>query len=232
MRFCFPQGGCTPLAGINEVYEKGRALATTPQQEYMVHYLSLQMPTMYYTSATPMLLVNNGSPFVLDIPTDQWKKELRSWFHFNLAVLQTTITHLAAGPGVVRSDFDQLVEPLEWPGWCHSQRMAAPDGYSNVNVLGLILTISISSLIIAANLTIVPSFKTLSRRNVVSLPSIKGWIQDGMLQVLRKAYEATDQIEWQRLEGDVPVARKNPLIPVFAIQSSGSKSMEACNVIA
>ena len=87
--------------------------------------------------------------------------------------------------------------------------MGAPDGYSNINFLGVILVIGISTVVMAANLTLVPVLKYVNRLNPRYFPRVKFWMEDGMLQVQRKAYEAVGCNDWSGTGSGVPVLREN-----------------------
>jgi hypothetical protein len=140
-----------------------------------------------------------------------------SWLNFLLAISQSSITHLAAGPGIVKANFDQLAEPLDLPSLCHNQRMVAPDGYSNISVLGLALIITLSTAIIATDLTLIPTLKSIHRCNHKRFPCIKFWSEDGMLQVLRKAYEGIGYSNWASTDSDIPSINNNTLIPTLSV---------------
>src|ERR1700760_1523642 len=177
MRFCFAQGGCTQLLGAGSAYVQARKIAPTSQQNATLHYIFFQTPNFYEAPRAPMLVTRNAISFQLGIPSNQWEAEVQAWLRFLLAVTQTTITHIAAGPGIVRSDFDQLAEPLEWSGLCSRQRMGAPNGYSNINVLALALVVALSGVIILINITLVPTWKYLHRRNRLSSQVMVSWTQ-------------------------------------------------------
>lgn len=213
MRFCFAQGSCTHLLGAGSAYSLAQDIAPTSQQKAILHHLFLQTPTFYGATRAPMLVTRNADSFQLGIPSNHWEAEVKAWFQFLLAVTQTTIPYLAAGPGIVRSDFDQLVEPLAWPGLCHSQRMGAPDGYSNINLFGLVVVVALSGIIILTNLSLVPTLKYLHRRGLLSSLRMQSWIQESLLQVQRKAYEGAGYSEWLFLDADVPRIMDDVHIP-------------------
>ena len=145
-----------------------------------------------------------------------------AWMNFLLAITQSTITHLAAGPEIVGGDFGHLSEPLDPPSLCHSQRMGAPDGYSNISVLGSAVIITLSTIFIVANLTLVPVLKILHRRNPRRFPLVGLWTADGMLQVLQKAYERVGVTNWSAKDTDVPIIDGNPPIPAFSIRKKAT----------
>lgn len=215
--FCFPQGPCTTLLGINQAYHLAHQLAPTPLQNTTLRHFALQTPTWYKITTTPMQVTKNSASFQLGVPHYQWKLEMFAWLNYLLAISQSSITHLAAGPGIVRSDFDALLpaKPLEEADLCHSQRMGAPDGYSNINFVGFILVIGVSTVVMVANLTLVPVLKYLHRLNPRYFPRVKFWVEDGMLQVQRKAYEAVGYSDWSGTGSSVPVMSESCNIPAL-----------------
>ncbi|KAH8589589.1 hypothetical protein B0O99DRAFT_724969 [Bisporella sp. PMI_857] len=213
MRFCFAQGGCTQLLGAGSAYVRARKIAPTSQQNATLRYLFFQTPNFYEAPRAPMLVTRNAVSFQLGIPPNQWEAEVKAWVKFLVAVTQTTITHIAAGPGIVRPDFDQLAEPLDWSGLCSRQRMGAPDGYSNINVLALALVIALSGIIILTNLSLVPTLRYLHRRHGLFQQVMVSWTQESILQVQRKAYEGAGYSKWLNRDAAVPITNDNMLIP-------------------
>jgi hypothetical protein len=213
MRFCFAQGGCTQLLGAGSAYVQARNIAPTSQQNATLRYLFFQTPNFYEAPRAPMLVTRNPISFQLGIPSNQWEAEVQAWVRFLVAVTQTTITHIAAGPGIVRPDFDQLAEPLDWPGLCSGQRMGAPDGYSNINVFALVLVVGLSGIIILTNLSLVPTLKYLHQRHDLFQQLVVSWNHESILQVQRKAYEGAGYSEWLDRDAAVPKTNNNRPIP-------------------
>lgn len=190
MRFCFAQGGCTQLVGAGTAYVQARKIAPTSQQNATLRFLFFQTPNFYEAARAPMLVSRNPASFQLGIPPNQWEAEVQAWMRFLVAVTQTTITHLAAGPGIVRPDFDELAEELlAWPGICSRQRMGAPDGYSNINVFALAVVVALSGIIILANLSVVPTLRYLHLRHGLFPQLMTSWKEQSILYVQRRADE-------------------------------------------
>jgi hypothetical protein len=213
MRFCFAQGGCTQLLGAGSAYVQARNIAPTSQQNATLRYLFFQTPNFYEAPRAPMLVTRNAVSFQLGIPSNQWEAEVQAWVRFLVAVTQTTITHIAAGPGIVRPDFDQLAEPLDWTGICSAQRMGAPDGYSNINVFALALVVGLSGIIILTNLSLVPTLKYLHQRHGLFQQLVVSWNHESILQVQRKAYEGAGYSVWLDRDAAVPKTTNNVPIP-------------------
>ena len=223
MRFCFAQGGCTQLLGARSAYIQARRIAPTSQQNATVRYLFFQSPNFYEAPHAPMLVTRNAVSFQLGIPTNQWEAEVQNWVNFLVAVTQTTITHVAAGPGIVRMDFDQLAEPLDWPGFCSRQRMGAPDGYSNINVLALALVVALSGIIILTNVSLVPTLTYLHRRYGLFEQVMLSWTQDSILQVKRKSYKGAGYSKWPDRDAALPKTNNNMPIPGLVIEEFAAR---------
>lgn len=97
--------------------------------------------------------------------------------------------------------------------------MGAPDGFSNINVLGLALVLSLCNAIIVTNLTLLPVLKCFRWYDRRRFPLVRLWVEDGILQVLRKAYEGVGVKGWDAMESDVPMIESNP--PILALLSLG-----------
>jgi hypothetical protein len=213
MRFCFGQGSCTQLLGAGSAYVQAQKIAPTLEQKATLQYLFFQTPSFYETPQAPMLVTRSAISFQLGVPSNQWEAEVENWVQFLLAVTQTAITHIAAGPGIVRSGFDLLAEPLEWSGICKKQRIGAPNGYSNINASALIIVVAISTIIIFLNLSLVMTLKYLHRRNRLSSEVMAFWNHESILQVQRKAYEGAGYSSWQNRDAAVPRLENDILIP-------------------
>ncbi|KAM7207246.1 hypothetical protein V8F20_002512 [Naviculisporaceae sp. PSN 640] len=211
-KFCFssPQPGaspwCTDLLGLDQAYlqaiQQSRLMRIPPEQNATLNHLFMLIPSWYWLTRTPMQVTKNSASFQLGVPNNQWQVEMFAWMDYLLAISQSSITHIAAGPGIVDEKFNVLsLKRLgdEEQALCHSQRMGAPDGYSNINFVGFILVVSVSVVIMGVNMTLVPLLKYCHRASGGRLfPRVKMWAEEGMLQIQRKAYEGMGYDNWLR----------------------------------
>lgn len=78
--------------------------------------------------------------------------------------------------------------------------------YRNINVFALSLIIAIFGIFATLDLILLKFLIFLQRFKRALAPRIDQWIQDGIFQIQRKAYEAYSQGTWdeKRLERDIP----------------------------
>ncbi|KAK4206346.1 hypothetical protein QBC37DRAFT_459763 [Rhypophila decipiens] len=221
-KFCFSaakssqsqDSWCTSLAGLDQAYDQALQYSQGPdsvvsaEQKATLHNLFMLTPSWYWLTRTPMQVTKSSTSFQLGVPDNQWQVEMYAWMDYLLSISQSSITHLAAGPGILEAKFDELlanVTSQEDKILCHSQKMGAPDGYSNINFLGFIIVVAASAIIMLLNMSLVPLLKyahQVSRGRL--FPRVKLWAEDGMLQAHRKAYEGMGYDNWtvEKLGGE------------------------------
>jgi hypothetical protein len=79
------------------------------------------------------------------------------------------------------------------------------DSGSNINVFGLAFVIAICCLITILDIVILRFLIFLKTFRKSLGPRLNGWIQDGVFQLQRRAFEASDSATWERLDQVVPV---------------------------
>lgn len=92
--------------------------------------------------------------------------------------------------------------------------------YSNINFFGLVFTIVICSFIVLTDLVLLRSlvfFRALKRS---PSPRLDRWIQDGVYQLQRHAYESHGHGVWKELNKEVPVTIHKTELPDLSIKSS------------
>lgn len=60
----------------------------------------------------------------------------------------------------------------------------------------------------------------MSRLRATLAPRIDHWVQDGVFQLQRRAFEAQDQGSWTRTEQEVPVTAQYELLHKLPVKSS------------
>ena len=89
----------------------------------------------------------------------------------------------------------------------------------NINVFGLVFTITVSCVIDLVDLILIRILTMLRELKKMSSARIDRWIQDGVFQLQRRAYEAQGEGSWKRLTTDNPVTVKNTKFKDLPIES-------------
>lgn len=88
---------------------------------------------------------------------------------------------------------------------------------SNINVLGLVLILALSCFFITADLLVLRSLLYIPRLRRHLAPRIDRWIQDGVLQLQRRAYEAQGVGTWKDIEMPIPTTAMLEKLPDLLI---------------
>jgi hypothetical protein len=91
----------------------------------------------------------------------------------------------------------------------------------NINVFGLSFIVAFSALVAILDIFILKFMIYLSRFRAALSPRIDRWIQDGIWQLQRRAYEGEGYRCWTDLEADVPLTTENQLkdLPILWLPS-------------
>ncbi|CAI6232189.1 unnamed protein product [Periconia digitata] len=87
---------------------------------------------------------------------------------------------------------------------CTLQRMQSPGGFVNINVFALAFMSTFCVLVTALDLFLLKFLVYSDKLRGIFAPRIDSWIQDGVLQFQRRAYEAHGEGSWERLDKEVP----------------------------
>lgn len=84
------------------------------------------------------------------------------------------------------------------------------------------------------NLLILKLFVLLSQFRRPLAPRIDRWIQDGVFQLQRRAYESSHQGTWKLLNSDIPVTEPPELLQELPLETrcpncSGAKQRQSCD---
>lgn len=80
-------------------------------------------------------------------------------------------------------------------------------------------TIAVSCLAAIVDITLLKFLIFVSRFRKALAPRIERWIQDGILQLQRRAYEAQGASTWTYLEKDVPVTVGKDQLPDLPVET-------------
>jgi hypothetical protein len=90
---------------------------------------------------------------------------------------------------------------------------------SNVNVFGMVFVITVSVLFAIVDILLLRVLIFLDKLRPVLSPRIERWIQDGVLQLQRRAYEAHGEGTWSQLDKEVPLTRSNEKLDELPLAS-------------
>ncbi|CAO2656658.1 Nn.00g054610.m01.CDS01 [Neocucurbitaria sp. VM-36] len=160
-----------------------------------------------------------------------WWIELIAWERSVWASIQIAVADWAIGPTVRDGGATNWTQPSTDAErqLCHMQRMRVSGNIVNINVFALAFIIAFSFLVMIIDITLLKFLIYLSRFRRTLAPRIDRWIQDGVWQLQRRAYEGEGYREWMNLENEIPltdkggqklkdlpilwVPRKSPMVP-------------------
>jgi hypothetical protein len=92
--------------------------------------------------------------------------------------------------------------------------------FSNINVFALIFVVVFTSLVTICNMLILRFFIFMSRFRAALAPRVDHWVQDGIYQLQRRAFEAQGQGCWKNLEQEVPITLDGEKLRELPVESS------------
>ncbi|KAH7128142.1 hypothetical protein B0J11DRAFT_430867 [Dendryphion nanum] len=211
VQFCAaqPQGdkACTSLGGIPPHFEgvlDQIGDLTEIQREILIAFIKDQ--------------VSGGEIFQL--PKDQWIKELMYWQGLGWAGLTIMLSDIVIGPELRDSRARNYTHAPVNEGQkalCQSLKMRKTGGFAyidhrNINVFGLAFVVTFSMTIAVVNFFILRFFVFLESFRKRLNPRVDRWINDGVHQLQRRAFEGHEDVVWVDLEKEVPVTRENGVL--------------------
>jgi hypothetical protein len=209
---------CTPLDAIIPLYEKLSSiqLSATQVKTWSPIWRGMQYAGMdkvadgMDSSALRAQETVRNLFQTTKLPNDQWVVELAAWNAIALARIQATVLEYATGPINVVEQGGRIIkpEPDDKVGQniCKRQLILNVAGYQNFNMLGVTLTLIISSILIIIGWTVdivVGWVQEWMGKHYARL----SWVQDGYLQLQRMAYEGAGHADWEKSADDVPLTR-------------------------
>jgi hypothetical protein len=154
------------------------------------------------------------------LPDDQWINEVVGWESQVWAGLQILIPDYAIGAKArdPLADFYVMYPKTDAEkALCGMQKMPKASGFVNIDVFGLAFVLAFALLVTVADISILKFFIYLSRFRRALAPRIDRWVQDGVLQLQRRAYEAEGKSSWIRLDQEIPVTMDRELLEDFQV---------------
>jgi hypothetical protein len=149
---------------------------------------------------------------VHSLPPNQWTVETTGFLSYLLAATQRWFTDYAIGPQARHHSAGAFTDKPVTDGekqLCHSQKMRKAGGFANINYFGLVFIIVVTSIIVILDLVLLRFLIFLSKFRHALAPRINRWIQDGVWQLQRRAFEAQEKGVWEQVDDEVPLTRSN-----------------------
>lgn len=86
-------------------------------------------------------------------------------------------------------------------------------------MFGLVFTITICGSITLADLVLLRSLILWRKLRKSAAPRLDRWVQDGVYQLQRRAYEASGNGNWENLAHEVPITRESTKLPDLQIET-------------
>ncbi|OAL45319.1 hypothetical protein IQ07DRAFT_662175 [Pyrenochaeta sp. DS3sAY3a] len=158
---------------------------------------------------------------ITELPDDQWIKEVVGWESTLWASLQVELAEYAIGrayrsPGVAAFVKTNLTSGEK--AFCGKQKMGNPGGFVNINVFAVFF-IGVTSLLVTLLDLVFLRLIIMPRGS----PQMSRWIQEGIFQLQRRAYEAHGEGTWFHLEKEVPMTDIGLKLEELPLESSPVK---------
>ncbi|KAF2110744.1 hypothetical protein BDV96DRAFT_650847 [Lophiotrema nucula] len=157
----------------------------------------------------------HGGGLIDSLPEDQWITELTSWESQIWAAHQIAMADYAAGPtsrvpsAAVTTRNSSTAGDKEL---CGMQKMRKTGDFININYFGLVFILTVSSVIAVVDTLILRFLIFLKAFKHISPHRINRWIQDGVWQLQRHAYESHGEGDWTMLDEVVPTTRQKTML--------------------
>ncbi|KAJ4291860.1 hypothetical protein N0V90_009756 [Kalmusia sp. IMI 367209] len=175
----------------------------------------------------------NYGGMIPSLPDDQWVQEITYWEQIVWASLQAIVSDYAVGYGVQEPSIEPYVKRNLTSGeeeLCRAQRRVKPGGFMNINVFALAFIATFAVVATLLDIVLLKFIIFLKHSRRLLAPRIDRWIQDGVLQLQRRAYEANDQGHWTRLDKEVPTTTNDEPLAELLLETRRSCCRHVCGV--
>ncbi|KAF2110750.1 hypothetical protein BDV96DRAFT_199237 [Lophiotrema nucula] len=202
---------CTNSTGLPDIVNATAFPDASPIQLAALHLIREASANMMLDSAAETLQVDyqsedpTGNSFIHDgVPDNQWEIEVTAWVEYIWAAMQIQLSDYAIGIEARQTGAGIYTVKNMTAGekaLCSKLKMRNPGAFVNISVFGLAFTIASALLATVLDLGLL---RTLIFVKKLRHPRIDRWIQDGVFQLQRRAYEAAGEGQWRRLRKEVP----------------------------
>lgn len=225
---------CTELSGRN--------FDATTANFPKANSLQLAIISLLSTAATfstvmpePYRIESEGTSsagMVNEVPDDQWIKEVEGWNAISWAGHQIVLAEYAVGQSVRDPTAPDYTRPPNSAGeksLCRMQKMRKAGGFVNINVFGLVFIVTISCVVTIVDITLLRFISLLKKIKNFDSPRLERWMQDGLWQLQRHAYEAHGAGVWKDLTDEVPTIAEYTELPDLPLQHSSLSRVSTYN---
>ncbi|KAF2648033.1 hypothetical protein K491DRAFT_613575 [Lophiostoma macrostomum CBS 122681] len=164
-----------------------------------------------------------GAQGVIDsLPDDQWVKEVTMLEQTTWSSIQVGLSDHAKGYESLVAPGTNLYSNTTSAGekhLCGVQKMESPGGFVNISVFALTFVITFCFVITLVDMVLLKFLISWKRKRNDTSPRLDAWVQDGVFQLQRRAYEAYGKGVWERLDKEVPATLDNAELTTFRSRS-------------
>ncbi|KAF2723767.1 hypothetical protein K431DRAFT_301299 [Polychaeton citri CBS 116435] len=217
-QICLPYGdrSCTPLVGSGSILNASVALtgiatdqtALASVERFAAAALDSSIYSVPYLGGASILLASHTLQDLIQttiLPKDQWATEALNWFSISLAQLQARMSSYATGPmnpairPYVSNFHDDGTAEL-----CRSQRSAESAGYTNFDMVALIVLAVVGTALIVLGLIFERIMLMLAKRNTHARASYARWLSDGVYHQQHIALKGSGVGGWFDVHDEIP----------------------------
>lgn len=223
--FCTPLGGKTDYNFTEFSFPEANEIQRALLQ--LIVFSSYLYDFAHTDTCQASSLIKRADARIESLPDDQWKQEVVGWEKETWAALQILVSQYAIGP--------KVSDPLADNYWIHpetraektlcgAQKMTKSGDFVNINVFGLSFVIAFSIMVSVLDIMLLKFLVYLSSFRRALAPRIDRWIQDGVWQLQRRAYEGEGHRDWKDLESEIPLMHKDQKLKDLSITWLPGKS--------
>lgn len=159
-------------------------------------------------SGDPIFLnITIDGDMVGGVPDNQWEQDVKTMESFVRAQWQTTFAKQMTGfEGAGCLTYRPSTEAER--SFCQNNKVVKQSGFANISVFGLGFTLTMFGILTALDFGVLRFFLLLEKPSTSRRSRVRQWIQDGVFQLQRAAYEASDKgIVWTRQGKEIPTTQ-------------------------
>ena len=229
---------CTPLGGsmqtqytVDALNLTARQVATATRVFNAAKDSLIYMVTSGLTQRdTPLLARREIQGLLgLQLPDDQWLKEIDYWNKISMTHLQRSVINYATGQFAADTSYiNTTLSP--WNKWLCQNQIIRGTRYQSFNLLTMIIVLVFGTLIIVAGYTIedcVAIWRRRDKRGDQGSVRRDMWAMNEMLEMLSLLFAVGGRTKWSHSSNGIPVAAPGQLMNIrdLDIQSAAPQDL-------